>query len=95
MDAITGGLYKLAPEQVTAQLQREDLQLVETGEVLLVTVVMRLVEEDGVKAWRVRQIQESHARIRALVRASRLVVEPRTPPDILGCYVLVPAGGRR
>lgn len=44
VDAITGGLYKLAPEQVTAQLQREDLQLVETGEVLLVTVVMRLVE---------------------------------------------------
>lgn len=44
VDAITGGLYKLAPEQVTAQLQREDLQLVETGEVLLVTVVMRPVE---------------------------------------------------
>jgi len=41
VDAITGGLYKLAPEQVTAQLQHVDLQLTQGGEVLLVTVVMR------------------------------------------------------
>ena len=41
IDAITGGLHKLAPEQVTAQLQRADVQVVEGSEVLLVTMVMR------------------------------------------------------
>jgi superfamily II DNA or RNA helicase len=45
-------------------------------------------------AWRVAQLQDSHNRLRRLVRASRLRVEPREPPDILGCYVLVPGGGR-
>jgi len=43
VDAMTGGLYKLAPEQVTAQLQREDVQLAEGDEMLLVTVVLRPV----------------------------------------------------
>ncbi len=42
---------------------------------------------------RVRALQESHARLRSLVKAPRLTVQPHTPPDILGCYVLVP--GRR
>lgn len=41
VDAISGGLYKLSPEQVTAQLQRADVQVTTGGEVLLVTVVMR------------------------------------------------------
>jgi superfamily II DNA or RNA helicase len=40
---------------------------------------------------RVDQLRDAHNRLRALVNASRLRVEPRTPPDILGCYVLVPA----
>lgn len=40
VDAITGGLYKLAPEQVSAQLARADLQAVEGVEVLVVTVVL-------------------------------------------------------
>lgn len=41
IDAITGGLYKLSPEQVSAQLARADVQLAEGVEVLLVTVVLR------------------------------------------------------
>jgi len=43
VDAITGGLYKVAPEQVTAELRADgaDLQISEGGEVLLVTVVLR------------------------------------------------------
>lgn len=45
--------------------------------------------------WRKRQLSEAHDRLRAMVRESRLGIEPRTPPDILGCYVLVPAGGGR
>ncbi len=44
---------------------------------------------------RVQKLQESHARLRRLVRAPRLEIRPHTPPDILGCYVLVPAGGGR
>jgi hypothetical protein len=42
---------------------------------------------------RVEQLQASHTRLRRLVKAGRLRIEPREPPDVLGCYVLVPAGG--
>jgi hypothetical protein len=41
IDAITGGLYKLSPEQVTAQLQHDDAQVATGDDLLLVTVVMR------------------------------------------------------
>lgn len=41
VDAITGGLYKLSPEQVSAELARADLQVAEGGDVLVVTVVLR------------------------------------------------------
>lgn len=42
---------------------------------------------------RVQALQDAHDRLRKLVRAARLDVLPHRPPDILGCYVLVPAGG--
>jgi hypothetical protein len=48
-----------------------------------------------VVASRKKQLEESHERLRKLVKSSRLAVLPREPPDILGCYVLVPAGGGR
>jgi len=44
---------------------------------------------------RKKQIAESHTRLRKLVKAKPLTVDPRTPPDILGCYILVPVGGKR
>jgi hypothetical protein len=44
---------------------------------------------------RVRALQDSHARLRTQIKAAALKVIPHTPPDILGCYVLVPAGGSR
>jgi len=43
-------------------------------------------------SWRVRRLQESHQRLRKLVKAPKLTIQPHTPPDILGCYVLVPGG---
>lgn len=52
--------------------------------------------QDGGEWWaplvegRVRALQEAHARLRSLVKAPRLTVQPHTPPDILGLYVLVP-----
>ncbi len=56
---------------------------------------LRVLGEAG--AWwtplveaRVQALQEAHARLRAMVKAPRLTVQPHTPPDILGCYVLVP-----
>lgn len=45
-------------------------------------------------AGRVKELQESHARLRKLTRAGTLTVRPHTPPDVLGCYVLVPVGRR-
>ena len=44
---------------------------------------------------RKQRLQESHARLRRLVRAAALTVAPRTPPDLLGLYVLVPVGLER
>lgn len=43
-------------------------------------------------SWRLNQLQESHQRLRKLVKAPKLTIQPHTPPDILGCYVLVPGG---
>jgi superfamily II DNA or RNA helicase len=48
---------------------------------------------ETVIAWRVAQLQESNDRLRSLVKTRKLEIEPHVPPDILGIYVLVPAGG--
>lgn len=45
IDAITGGLYKLSPEQVSAQLARSDVQVAEGSELLLVTVILHPTPE--------------------------------------------------
>jgi hypothetical protein len=44
---------------------------------------------------RKQALEESHGRLRKVVKAKPLKVTPHTPPDILGCYVLVPARGQR
>ena len=42
---------------------------------------------------RAAKLTASHERLRQTLKSkSRLRVNPHTPPDILGCYVLVPAG---
>jgi hypothetical protein len=41
---------------------------------------------------RSRTLSESHSRLRKVVGANKLNVDPHTPPDVLGCYVLVPGG---
>jgi hypothetical protein len=44
---------------------------------------------------RVHALLESHTRLRTQTKTAPIKVVPHTPPDILGCYVLVPAGGNR
>jgi superfamily II DNA or RNA helicase len=44
---------------------------------------------------RVATLENSHKRLRTVVKASPLKVTPHPPPDILGVYVLVPAKGDR
>ncbi|MGH2443653.1 MAG: hypothetical protein ACRDFX_10905, partial [Chloroflexota bacterium] len=44
--------------------------------------------------WRKRELYQANTRVRALVGAPPLGIAPHTPPDILGMYVLVPAGAR-
>jgi hypothetical protein len=46
----------------------------------------------SIVARRVAALQVAHARLRKLTRAPRLKVSPHEPPDILGCFVLLPAG---
>jgi hypothetical protein len=47
-----------------------------------------------VVAGRQQLLEKSHFRLRSVVKASPLKVNPY-PPDILGCYVLIPSGGER
>lgn len=49
---------------------------------------------ESVVAQRTEALQGANDRLRKLVRATKLQVEAHTPPDILGCYVLVPGGTR-
>jgi hypothetical protein len=48
----------------------------------------------GLVGQRVEALEASHARLRSVIKATPLRVTPHTPPDVLGCYVLVPSGGR-
>ncbi len=41
------------------------------------------------------QLVEAHKRLRDLTKAPKLEIQPHSPPDILGCFVLVPAAGEQ
>jgi hypothetical protein len=43
--------------------------------------------------WRVAELDAAHRRLRALLKERPLKIYPHTPPDILGCFVLVPIKG--
>jgi len=44
--------------------------------------------------WRVAELDAAHKRLRALLKDRPLKIHPYMPPDILGCFVLVPVRGR-
>ena len=44
---------------------------------------------------RAAELEAAHRRLRRLTGAEPLTVEPHRPPDILGCYVLLPAAPSR
>jgi hypothetical protein len=50
---------------------------------------------EGIVSERSQVLEAAHARLRSVVKGKPLKVTAHTPPDILGCYVLVPAGGSR
>ncbi len=45
---------------------------------------------DGIVAERVSALRAAHARLRQTVKNAKARVTPHPPPDIIGCYVLVP-----
>ena len=47
---------------------------------------------EPVVTWRTDVLRDSNDRLRNLMRATRLRIEPHRPPDILGIYVLLPGG---
>jgi hypothetical protein len=55
-----------------------------------------LTDTDGwyapIVALRVAALQTAHVRLRRLTKAPRVKVTPHKPPDILGLFVLLPAG---
>jgi len=46
---------------------------------------------DEIIAGRVAELEASHDRLRRAVKGSKAKITPHRPPDIIGCYVLVPA----
>jgi hypothetical protein len=48
---------------------------------------------EPIVAARVAELEGAHARLRKLTKTPRLKVQPHVPPDILGCFVLLPTGG--
>jgi ERCC4-related helicase len=44
--------------------------------------------------WRIAELDAAHKRLRALLKERPLKIHAHTPPDILGCFVLVPVKGR-
>jgi hypothetical protein len=44
--------------------------------------------------WRVAELEAAHKRLRALLKERPLTINPHLPPDILGCFVLIPVGGQ-
>lgn len=47
---------------------------------------------DAIVAERVSALEAAHARLRREVKNAKTKVAPHPPPDIIGCYVLVPTG---
>ena len=47
---------------------------------------------DEIVAERVSALEAAHARLRCAVKSAKTTVMPHPPPDIIGCYVLVPTG---
>jgi len=83
------GLRLLKEAKVTANMPTAERQRQVTWALDMLNEAWyeRIVQE------RVHILEESHARLRKVIKARPLRVIPHTPPDILGCYVLVPAGG--
>ena len=48
--------------------------------------------DSDIIAQRAAALEAAHGRLRQAVPGSRTTVEPHRPPDIIGCYVLTPAG---
>ncbi len=83
------GLQLLTEAKVTANMPTAERQR-------QVTWALDMLNEawyESIVQERVHVLEESHARLRKVIKARPLRVIPHTPPDILGCYVLVPAGG--
>ena len=47
---------------------------------------------NGIVAERSLALQAAHLRLRRAVKGAKVAVTPHPPPDIIGCYVLVPSG---
>ena len=44
--------------------------------------------------WRVGELGAAHKRLRALLKERPLNINPHLPPDLLGCFVLLPVKGK-
>jgi superfamily II DNA or RNA helicase len=44
--------------------------------------------------WRVAELDAAHRRLRALLKERHLTIQPHLPPDIIGCFILVPVKGQ-
>ncbi|HZP58433.1 MAG TPA: helicase-related protein [Dehalococcoidia bacterium] len=84
-------LRLLGEAQPTANMEKaERSRQVEWALGMLTDDSYAPIVEDRVKA-----LTDAHDRLRSVVNDVALKVEPHLPPDIVGCYVLVPGRGGR
>ncbi len=51
-------------------------------------------ELEAIANQRAQELEEAHARLREYTGGGRIKAVPHLPPDVMGVYVLLPAGGR-
>lgn len=87
-DAVTPLLEAVPSGNVSAQSAREFV-----GDVLAAAAAWRPHLDDEARL-RANELLDAHQRVRASVgqAAASWRVEPHLPPDVLGCYVLLPGG---
>jgi hypothetical protein len=44
--------------------------------------------------WRIGELEAAHKRLRALLKERPRKINQRLPPDVLGCFVLIPVGSQ-
>ena len=109
-EVITGAFHREGDAiRWLAPLQGESLKLLSEGDSQLAANMSTAERQEHIlwaldmlrEGWykeivaeRTAALEAAHNRLRKTIKGDPAKVIPHEPPDIIGCYVLVPAGGK-